>query len=250
MTDRPIIFSAPMVRALLDGRKTQTRRVLKPWPGQQAKWLTSEVLHRAPSCYLATVDGHLGAQMQHPLAGQWSDGVYNDPLSPLTWVRLPYAPGDRLYVREAHYLTDDGEFESVVYAEDYLEAERHIASIFEMREKFGLSESWAKPHLRLRPSIHMPRWASRLTLIVTDVRVQRLQEISNDDALDEGCECDSDGWRDYEHPATQCCGTGRDSFRTLWNSLHGPDAWASSPWVVAISFNVHRGNIDQIGGAV
>jgi hypothetical protein len=97
------------------------------------------------------------------------------------------------------------------------------------------------------PSIHMPRWASRLTLTVTDVRVQRLHEISDDDAVAEGCECDSDGWRDYLFPSTQCCGTARDSYRTLWNSLHGPDAWDANPWVVAVSFSVQHGNIDQIG---
>ena len=95
-----------------------------------------------------------------------------------------------------------------------------------------------------RPSIHMPRWASRLTLTVTEVGVQRLQDISEADAVAEGCECDVDGWRDYLFPSTQCCGTARESYRTLWNSLHGPDAWDLNPWVAAYTFTVHRCNID------
>lgn len=97
---------------------------------------------------------------------------------------------------------------------------------------------------KLRPSMFMPRWASRITLEVTGVRVERLQDISEADAVAEGCECDSDGWRDYQMPETQCCGTAIESFRSLWNSLHGPDAWDANPWVVALTFTVRHGNID------
>ena len=92
----------------------------------------------------------------------------------------------------------------------------------------------------------MPRWASRLTLIVTDVRVQRLQDISEADARDEGVECDSDGWRDYMMPTTQCCGSARNSFATLWDSLNAERApWSSNPWVVAVTFRPVLGNIDR-----
>lgn len=173
MTDRPILFSAPMVRALLDGRKTQTRRVLKPSRGAQADWLTMDVLHQAPSCYLAEVDGRLGVQMQHPRAGQCIDGIDIDPMSPLTWVRLPYAPGDRLWVREAWAKVGDEQDD--------------IHACPDMRIPAYYRADMVDPERqRWRPSIHMPRWASRLTLTVTDVRVQRLQDITLGDICAEG----------------------------------------------------------------
>ena len=225
MAERPIIFSAPMVRALLDGRKTQTRRVLKPWPGMQSKWLTSETLHRAPTCYLATVDGHLGAQMQHPRAGTIHNGLAIEAMSPLGWVRLPYAPGDRLWVREAHAF--DGPLVRYNATDD----------VHELRRK--------------RPSIHMPRWASRLTLTVTDVRVQRLQEISAEDAWSEGIEAMAEAFI-CESPDCACgdaCKIPARNFSSLWNSLHGPAAWDANPWVVALTFTVHRCNIDQMEAA-
>jgi hypothetical protein len=94
----------------------------------------------------------------------------------------------------------------------------------------------------------MPRWASRLTLTVTDVRVQRVQEISEADAVAEGVESDSDGWRDYQMPNTQCCGTALESFRTLWDSLNAPRGygWDANPFVAAYTFTVARQNIDQV----
>lgn len=223
MSDRPIIFSAPMVRALLDGRKSQTRRVLKHPKGIDIN-IASTV----------QTDHPIWIQFDHPKGG------------PLSCVKWPYAPGDRLYVREAwrvgsqfdHLPPRDLPQPAVIYA-----ADRGYSS-------------------RLRPSIHMPRWASRLPLIVTDVRVQRLQEISETDAKDEGLAtvtkdgnlwkwgiADSDGlpgnddhgwhWREWEVDP-------RAAFKRLWNSLHGPDAWSINPWVVAVSFTVHRCNIDQM----
>lgn len=99
---------------------------------------------------------------------------------------------------------------------------------------------------RFRQGMHMPRWASRLTLTVSDVRVQRLQEISEVDARAEGVDGSCwDDWRDYGGPSTYL-----PAYRTLWNSLHGPDAWDANPWVAAYSFRPRLGNIDKIGAAV
>lgn len=270
MTDRPIIFSAPMVRALLDGRKTQTRRVLKPWPGMQSGWLTMESLHRAPTCYLCEVNGHLGAQMQHPLAG--TTQVYGDvdPMSPLGWVRLPYAPGDRLYVRE-HWRTASAYDDLAPSEMGGEEPVRYEA------DASWQTWGWGAPlrsHGRFRQGMHMPRWASRLTLTVTEIRVQRLQEISEADAMAEGCEAYRfpgpwwQGYRDMgdgdllhqqvvgdEPPDwmiephrmrdhTHLNRSAVDIFAGLWNSLHGPDAWGANPWVVAMTFTVRQENID------
>ncbi len=202
MTDKPIIFSAPMVRALLDGRKTQTRRLLKGRSGIiAARSVIQNGLH-----WLA---------------------IEYDRSWPL---RLPYAPGDRLYVREA-------------FSYDRLDVDRDgTLPPWYWADGNPSSGDWSRP----KPSIFCPRWASRITLTVTEVRVQRLQEISREDAIAEGIEGDTDGWFDYLLPATQCCARPQDSYATLWNSLHGPDAWDANPWCVAISFTVQKGNIDAL----
>ena len=203
MTDRPIIFSALMVRALLDGRKTQTRRVLGKTRGR-VNIFNAEIA--------------------------WADSYVMDPGNAEWRARYtPYAPGDRLYVREAIDKASDRD--GVFYRADY-EAQHGDAT--------GLG--W-------RPSIHMPRWASRLTLTVTEVRVQRLQEISAGDSIAEGVECETCTAMGQSACHGRGCFASIDAYRTLWNSLHGPDAWATNPWVVAVSFTVQRGNIDQIGGA-
>jgi hypothetical protein len=203
MTDRPIIFSAPMVRALLDGRKTQARRVLGKTSGR-VNIFNAEIA--------------------------WADSYVMDPGNAEWRARYtPYAPGDRLYVREAIDKASDRD--GVFYRADY-EAQHGDAT--------GLG--W-------RPSIHMPRWASRLTLTVTEVRVQRLQEISAGDSIAEGVECETCTAMGQSACHGRGCFASIDAYRTLWNSLHGPDAWDANPWVVALTFNVKRGNIDQIGGA-
>ena len=239
MSDRPIIFGAPMIRVLLAGRKTQTRRVLKPQP------------RTAP---IRQIDG------------RWMDGVQIDDVRPL---RIPYAPGDRIWVREAFYLTDDGEAEAVVYAEDEVGVAEHRETIGRMQANLHLTDAWAAPHLRLRSPIHMPRWASRLTLNVTDVRVQRVQEISEEDALAEGVEPPETERYDHDWKiCRKCGGTGlhgalgdrlgyvevdcRDCdtcakrYRALWDGINAKRGfgWDANPWVAAYSFDVRQENID------
>jgi hypothetical protein len=177
--ERPIIFSAPMVRAILAGRKTMTRR-------------------------LAT--------------------------SPLRKCE----PGDLLWVREAWqdycpiwhgYWCGHGTQAGIeaehrpVYRAD--PPEMHLRG---PEGKEGSPSKW-------RPSIHMPRWASRITLEVTSVKIERLQDISYEDCRDEGTICPIHG----EVSHVSCSGLRR-GFKTLWNSLHGKDAWQANPEVVAISF--------------
>jgi len=186
MPDRPIIFSAPMVRALLDGRKTQTRRVLKPQPDSRGR-------------------GFLDS-------------------------KLPYSPGDRLWVREAFWTCEAcGYLNHAVGANNSGTAGRHCCA----------SCDALLPKAKRSP-IHMPRWASRLTLTVTDVRVQRVQDISAADAIAEGI-------APAANSMTIDCDTlnPRDSFASLWNSIHGPGAWDANPWVAAITFTVRKGNIDH-----
>ena len=187
--ERPILFSAPMIRAILAGAKTQTRRAVKPQP-------QGDDLHICTSAYdwQTCEDGFLhglvaGDQGYVPLSFRCPNGV----------------PGQKLWVRE----TFNGNAE-VGYAYRATEPEMNGAP-------------W-------RPSIFMPRAASRILLKVTDVRVERLQEITEDDAKAEGCApaVHADGSVD--------CGTRKTTFRTLWESINGAGSWDANPWVWVVSF--------------
>ena len=226
MADRPIIFSAPMVRALLEGQKTQTRRII-----QQPDMDGGERWVKYPSGWVLSVN---------------AEDEYRR--------RIPYAPGDRLWVREAfigpyayevnEYPPRDWGNKPIWFPADGPAPEKHAGQFWH----------------RARPSIHMPRWASRLTLTVTDVRVQRLQDISEADAIAEGIVPVTrrfpplQGCLNQLRERTMYEWSGgwsvraADAYAALWNSLHGPGAWDANPWVVALTFTVQRGNIDQLPG--
>lgn len=208
MVDRPILFSGPMVRALLAGRKTQTRRVLKPQP------------------------------IGHVWRYGWSKegGATFSADDELLSGRIPIWAGDRLWVREA-------------FSYETLDVDRSgFMPPWYWADGNPSSGDFTKP----KPSIHMPRWASRLTLTVTDVRVERLQDISEEDALAEGVV--DMGRRDGE-PYSHCIIPGMPEIRMehdaipvyaqLWEHINGPGSWSANPWIVAYSFSVHHGNIDE-----
>ncbi|MES2289327.1 MAG: hypothetical protein V4530_06270 [Pseudomonadota bacterium] len=226
MTDRPILFSAPMVRALLVGTKTQTRRVL----------------------------GKTGyCNIFEP--GVWLDSYVLDPGNAEWRARhIPFAVGDRLWVKETwacHWATNDQKPREI--APD-LWSVRYFADGFirpaARDDNMALPEQFS----RKRVSIFMPRWASRLTLAVTEVRVERLQEISEADAADEGrapcVRCHDSGWvNSGPDGGWQCtehlCGhTDVEWYRDLWDTINGDGAWDKNPWVVALTFTVEQRNID------
>lgn len=210
MTIRPIMFSAPMVRALLEGRKTQTRRVAK------------FVLSNEPGNFVCENGG----------GGMIGLTEADVPIHAPDYA--PYAPGDLLYVREAFRETDGGAvFDAAGGCIDFVDPE-----ILYRASERGTYGKW-------KPSIHMPRWASRLTLAVTDVRVQRLQDISDKDAMAEGVATVPAAWDiGVANMDSKCC-PERIAFRVLWNSLHGTGAWDQNPWVVAVTFTVHKCNVDH-----
>lgn len=226
MTDRPILFSGPMVRALLDGRKTQTRRVLQPQP-------PSNVIR---------VDRSLRGPQWHDMIDV--DGGYENA----DFLQVAYAVGARLWVREAHTLLPRTAYRGSVGTGTIEQVEHptdgYTAAVF--REGFDRS---GRP--RWRPGIHMPRWASRLTLTITDARVQRLQEISEADAIAEGAEVcrlpgiDGGVMVHTDHPCVTVS-PGR-WYRQLWDSLNAARGfgWDANPWVVAVSFTVEHRNIDE-----
>ena len=231
MSEKPILFSAPMIRALLAGTKTQTRRLLTLPEG-------------LPCNDLAETDPEFFGHLPITSAERWGYS-YGDDGGPLSIANMaPHAPGDRLWVREnvacgacapskpshwspAFWRREQGSPvnpNGLWYQADGLSPERTITD----------RGPWT-------PSIHMPRWASRLTLIVTNVRVQRLQEITSADAIAEGC-------APYANSATIDCDTPdpRDDFRALWNSINGDDAWERNDWVAVYTFTAHRCNVDAI----
>lgn len=227
MTDLPIIFSAPMVRALLDGRKQQTRRTL------------SIRGHRSFTEFgisdTAGYDWHF-----RDTEMRWHDLRHDELLR-----RIQYRVGDRLYVLE------DIRF---CLQMDAIRMQRLSMGEPRCYEADGLLYEPGCLMIRpgkLRAAEFMPRWASRITLTVTGVKVERLQDCSEGDAIAEGIERDELGaFLCYApEPKEQTHWIDpRESYRTLWGSLYGPEAWEENPWVAAYSFTVHHGNIDQIGG--
>lgn len=233
MANLPVLFSAPMVRALLAGTKTQTRRTLK----------TENV-----------------AGYTHHSGSVWSikPAVLDAPMA----APLPrYRVGDRLYVREHWRVSkrwDDMPPRDLApkTMTVFFEAGGSISNNAHDRggeiswqpSSFSLSPEnadWVGKH---RQAMHMPRWASRITLTVTEVRVERLQDCSREDAIAEGIEQVGDWWRDYRFAvdAGPSLPDPVASYRTLWNSINGPGSWDANPWVSAYTFTFALGNIDQI----
>ena len=201
MKKRPILFSAPMVRALLDGSKTQTRRVVK-FNDRLGRW-------DADGCYVVQPDTIAKTPWtEHSI--RWN-------------IACPFGqPGDRLWVRETWW--HDEEDNSIIYRVD---ANSDIVDV--NKRETGLAKyNW-------RPSIFMPRAASRITLEITAVRVERLQDISGADAQAEGIVPDGDGgWHlaDTRH----YMGDPISSYASLWEYINGADSWDLNPWVWVIEF--------------
>lgn len=214
MTERPILFSGAMVRAILEGRKTVTRRAIKHQPDVP---VTDAIPRRDYPHGPATVDWYWRPQHGH-LNGVPSHG----------WdFKCPYGePGDRLWVRETWACVGNTDPGYLVYRATYPAClppglEQVPADIREAG-------------YRWRPSIHMPRANSRILLEITAVRVERLQDITRSDIRAEGLVCPpelrsddvSPNYRDW-YPA---------AWRELWESINGPDSWTANPWVWVVEF--------------
>jgi len=212
MKERPILFSAEMVRAILDGRKTQTRRVIKPQPICTG---TSGIDRFERGC--------LGMDYWYPSSPSGKIGIFEPPR-----YKCPYGvPGDRLWVRET-WLNAGVEIpgckpDEIWYREDEDEAFAISCEPHDQRPKW-------------RPSIFMPRWASRITLEVTGIRVERVQDIIEGDIRSEGVECP-----EHDFHSGFCageCSSLRGAFRTLWDSINKKRGyeWDVNPWCWVISF--------------
>lgn len=269
MTDHPILFKPEMVRALLDGRKTQTRRILNPQPPEWATFCQQPQMLNALHEW---VPSGLWA---------WSEPEQNPPQMlrrwPLDkggkhyWLQPKYSNSDRLWVKETWQGLTFGDYRPTKCEPCEV---RYLAT-----DSCADLDADARGY-QWRPSIFMPRWASRVALTVTNVRVERLQDISDADAIAEGIQPSEEFTDRYLTPDGNYA-VPRVAFKRLWESINakprsvkGDDGKVShyvsypwdgeprtetyrgkphhihpNPWVAAYTFDVIKGNIDRIGGA-
>lgn len=223
-SEHPILFTGEMVRAILAGTKTQTRRVARPQPSFAYSG-TARVVYGphpfSPSAFVGTpAEGRVdGTDRDGWLAEDWCGNVVG--ASEADALRCPYGvPGDTLWARETW---------AAVPAHD----DTKPSEIDRCREPLWYrATDESNMRGRWRPSIHMPRWASRLSLRVTDVRVERVQDISEEDARAEGC---STMTQLAPFPALNSYVAG---FQRLWDTINAKRgySWASNPWVWVVSF--------------
>lgn len=220
MRERPIIFNADMIRAVLDGRKTQTRRIMR----EQPEVIPKEDEFGQPGFWIPF---NAGKTM-----------VRNEDM----YIACPFGlKGDRLWVREtwsvvSHAFDDDGLMIDYVpdrpakavhekpFGRGYYSG--HAIYAADGGFTWGDDDGCVDGRSCWKPSIHMPRWASRITLEITGVRVERLQSISEEDAKAEGVK-------------TECSVIGDKhflGFRSLWKSIYGDDSWQVNPWVWVVEF--------------
>jgi hypothetical protein len=266
MKERPILFSGEMVRAILDGRKTQTRRAVKPQPvlkpGFELNMPGPMSTRAIPVCWDCK-----------------KHGVENDSPYPQIWltdeaIPCPYQPGDRLWVKEtycAHWGPEPiGEGARLSHRQIAGARVKQTTGSFVTSTKaepirvwYAASGEKPYPHSRWHSSIHCPRWASRLTLGVTDVRVERLQDISAADALAEGIDLPvppgamgdpafPDGFKKWSETKqdewvkatarsiffARCADADNhvSAYQKLWDSINGTGSWEANPWVWVVSF--------------
>jgi len=228
--DIPIIFGAAMVQALLADRKSMTRRLA--WRNEHDECISESELQKLQSRGWDAIDGD-GDSVTLAKRSAWQE------------VKI----GDRLWVRESVQAEPDADgWDGVRYradkkwigstADNANEADRFLA-LYHYGKKRGVGV----------PSIHMPRWASRLTLIVTVVKIERLQDITEADSIAEGVVEDDGSEPDIFYvPGASLHHADKASkvFRYLWESINGLDSWTANPEIVALSFRVIQANIDTL----
>ncbi len=204
MKERPILFKGAMVRAILDGTKTQTRRIVNPQPDENG-------ISCMPNAPLDWSDD---------VHGEWNPWKGETPNGDAWRGRVVCWPGDRLWVRETWQdwcPIWQGAWCGCGSKE--MAQSTHRPAYAATPDERGHPAKW-------RPSIFMPRWASRITLEVVSVRVERLNDCSRGDAMAEGCPFPN--MADGPNP--------RKWYSELWESINGPGSWAANPWVWVVEF--------------
>ena len=255
MKSHPLLFKSEMINAMLDGRKTQTRRIFKMPKGIELE----NLVHDSSQRYSGRFDDPFS----------WGNRTADDgaPMSLIDFV--PYREGDLIWPREDWRIGAwrcDGFFAIDYAADNFADpnwkrcpdpewANEQLNKLEALCEKHETRE-WQLGQCPFpwRRSMHMPRWANRLTLKITEVRVERLQAISEHDAIAEGCRPFFDEKNTVQAPTPN----GRhiemqplrgpiDDFTNLWNSINEARGfgWDSNPWVIVLSYDVHRQNVDH-----
>jgi hypothetical protein len=208
MKERQILFTGAMVRALLDGSKTQTRRVVKPrgWPPERMSALDFvHVLHGQDAG---------GLSCAQPVKAAWAGFKLSPDSTSPAYFECPYGqPGDRLWVRET------------------------VAEIScRLTYKADSDDGAHCVVKRWTPSIHMPREWSRILLEIVAVRVERLQDVSEADARAEGTVLHESGLFHVKGAAGSMHNVATGAYRELWESINGADSWVANPWVWVVEF--------------
>lgn len=212
MADRPILFSTPMVEAIVAGRKTQTRRIPQPQP--------VPFMDGDKECEVAL---HYDEDDKRPRVRLGRV---------ITTQRLRFGLGDRLWVREAWAKT------SVAPIIESFDNPFTVYRAADNRSDYG--GPW-------KPGIHMARYRSRITLLVTDIRLQRLQDMCAADSVAEGIECDTCVAMRTSACQQMGCFASIKAFEKLWDSINGARfPWSRNPWVVALTFKTILANIDSV----
>ena len=210
MKERPILLNTPMVQAILSGQKTQTRRIVNKAP-------TTEINHR-----LIALDNGWNWQVdQQGIVPTMHREIHNPMVCPFGQI------GDRLWVRETFRLYD---LDECPHADFPCGCPRNGTPLYKASHDCGDGEKW-------KPSIHMPRSACRLILEITNIRIERLNDITSEDAKAEGF--------DYStHPSAIQMGYAigaKTNFRVTWEQIYGQNEWNKNPWVWVVEFKVIQG---------
>lgn len=229
MKERPILFSGPMIRALLAGRKSVTRRVVKPQPAKPI----CRMVH-VGTCTTTGRKSFVAHDIKGKCVYAWptrdGHGLEGD-------ITAPFAVGARLWVKEtwgfSAYYDDTDWLRGSVKGQ----SQDHLTESWKLRFAADYDGPASSEYPYWRPSIFMPRWASRLTLEVTEVRVERVQDISEADARAEGIEVCRDGDGTIIYGPHGCYTVDAcDEFRRLWHSINGAQSWEDNPWVWVVGF--------------
>lgn len=210
--ERPILFSTPMVQAIMAGRKTMTRRLVKPQPAD---------------------DTEIAFMPNEPLnwQGEWCPYMWMTEEGESVAKHCPYGqPGDLLWVREKFTIIGS---DIVRGGEGEILEENHIYCF----------KGQKLPHIenlyKWKPSIHLPKAAARIWLEVINVRAERLQDITEEDAIAEGVEQNRDGsWHDYIATDRLWQDAAKPSFISLWMKINGDESWKANSWVWVVSFKI------------
>jgi len=211
--EKPILFSAPMIQAILRNAKSQTRRVLMPQPA-----------FNEHGCWYPRAGTYPGKSLHYGNEAHFRRGVVED--------FCPYFAGQTLWVRETWAVPPGSEtLGDVVYRAD----------VGDLEEEASIRRLTGRKLVPWKPSIFMPRWASRITLQVESTRIERLQDITEDDAKAEGCPGCVQEVRVNGSPAAPGYLSGVYRYAALWNSINGKRpgcSWKDNPWVYVFSFSV------------